>query len=186
MFYWFHNNTRTSSSASRKRSLLKINVKSKTLRAWQAYQSLYYQTKLKPIVDAAYKAYLETVPPDTKPEKTCFAIMNQVVQKAFAEEMEEVKAEVEEYRQKVKEVSEVDTDNQDRDGHNNNYQKYDFDQQSNDYQLIDTHHFHRAIDRFPQTLAAMGKSFVEQTGWNLTCIAGGPNPRMGGKITTFA
>jgi hypothetical protein len=125
VFFWFHNNTRASSSGSGKRGLLKINVKSKVPRAWQAYQSLYYQSKLKPIVNAAYEAYLATIPPNTKP-KTRFVIMNQVVQQSFAEETEEVKAEVEEYRRKLKDGPEVGIDNQDRDERNHNYQKWVF------------------------------------------------------------
>ena len=112
--------------------------------------------------------------------------MNEVIQKAWAEETEEVKKIVEEYRQKPKE--EQSGDSQDREARNQSYQRYGFGSMtefSKEYWLILTY-FLSAIDRFPQMLAAMGNSLVDQTGWNLTCIAGGPNLRMGGKITTFA
>ena len=51
--------------------------------------------------------------------------MNEVVQKVWAEETEEVKQKVEEHRRKVKE--EPDDDNQDREARNKNYQEYRFD-----------------------------------------------------------
>jgi hypothetical protein len=121
VFYWFHNNTRTSSSGTGKRGLLKIKSKTRLPKEWQAYQTLYYKTKLKPLVDVAWAAYLATVPADTKPAKTRFAIMNEVVQKTFAEETEEVKKEVEEYRRKLKE--EPVEDNQDKEVRNSNYQR---------------------------------------------------------------
>jgi hypothetical protein len=60
-----------------------------------------------------------------KPTKSRFSIMNEVVQKAWAEETEEVKQKVEEHRRKVKE--EPDDDNQDREARNKNYQEYGFD-----------------------------------------------------------
>jgi hypothetical protein len=121
VFYWFHNNTRTSSSGTGKRGLLKIKLKTRLPKEWQAYQMLYYKTKLKPLVDVTWAAYLATVPADTKPAKTRFAIMNEVVQKMFAKETEEVKKEVKEYCQKLKE--EPVEDNQDKEVHNSNYQR---------------------------------------------------------------
>jgi hypothetical protein len=121
VFYWFHNNTRTSSSGTGKCSLLKIKLKTRLPKEWQAYQMLYYKTKLKPLVDVVWAAYLATVPADMKPAKMRFAIMNEVVQKMFAEETEEVKKEIEEYCRKLKE--EPIEDNQDKEVRNSNYQR---------------------------------------------------------------
>ena len=89
---------------------------------WQAYQTLYYKEKLKPLVDAAYQTHLKSVPEDTKP-KSRFSIMNEIVQKAWAEETEEVKAIVEEYRQKSRDEQPGDTQGQDTEARNKNYQK---------------------------------------------------------------
>jgi hypothetical protein len=81
---------------------------------------LYYKTKLKPLVDAAHDAYLATIPAGAKPAKSRFATMNEVVKKAYTEETEEVKREVEEYRRKSKEEP---VDNQDKEARNSNYQE---------------------------------------------------------------
>lgn len=43
-----------------------------------------------------------------------------------------------------------------------------------------------AIDKLPRTLQLAAESIANQTGWNVSIIAGGPNPRLGGKITTLA
>jgi hypothetical protein len=43
----------------------------------------------------------------------------------------------------------------------------------------------RSIDRLPRTLEAATEAIAEQTGWNALVIVGGPNPRLGGKITTL-
>jgi hypothetical protein len=76
------------------------------------------------LVDAAYEAHLMSVPEDTKPTRTRFSIMNEVIQKAWAEETEEVKKIVEEYHQKPKE--EQSGGSQDREARNQSYQRYGF------------------------------------------------------------
>ena len=43
----------------------------------------------------------------------------------------------------------------------------------------------RGIDRIPPTLATVGKSIIEQTGWNVTILVGGPSPDTGGQIMTY-
>jgi hypothetical protein len=72
------------------------------------------------LVDAAHDAYLATIPEGTKPAKTRFVTMNEVVRKAFAEESEEVKREVEEYRRKLREEP---VEDQDKETRNSNYQE---------------------------------------------------------------
>ena len=43
-----------------------------------------------------------------------------------------------------------------------------------------------SIDKLPRTLQGATESIAKQTGWNVFLVAGGPNPRLGGKITTLA
>jgi len=43
----------------------------------------------------------------------------------------------------------------------------------------------RSIDKLARTLQLAAESIANQTGWNVTIIAGGPNPRLGGKITSL-
>jgi molecular chaperone DnaK (HSP70) len=82
------------------------------------------------MVDAAYEIHLKTVPEGAKPTRTRFSIMNEVVQKAWAEETEEVKQSVEEHRRKMKEEP-VDDQQTDLDKRNKKYQEYESDQHLN-------------------------------------------------------
>ena len=42
-----------------------------------------------------------------------------------------------------------------------------------------------AIDRLPRTLEAATAAITREAGWNVLLIVGGPNPRLGGRITTL-
>lgn len=43
----------------------------------------------------------------------------------------------------------------------------------------------RGIDKLPRTLATIGESIMEQTGWHVTIMAGGPCPDNDGMIMTY-
>ena len=43
----------------------------------------------------------------------------------------------------------------------------------------------RAIDKLPKTLATLGESIQRQTGWNISFLVGGPEPRQNGQIITY-
>lgn len=106
VFYWFHNHTRGSSSGTGKRGVLKLQTKTKLLQPWQAYQSLFYRSKLKPIIDQAWEDYKSSLAVGTKPDKSRFLFMNEKVQEMFAAETEEVRELVEAHRLKLKEGGE--------------------------------------------------------------------------------
>ena len=42
-----------------------------------------------------------------------------------------------------------------------------------------------AIKKLPYTLSTIGKSLMDQTGWNITILAGGPSPSNAGAIMSF-
>ena len=42
-----------------------------------------------------------------------------------------------------------------------------------------------AIDKLPHTLATWGDSLMQQTGWNISILAGGPLPDKNGTIVTY-
>jgi len=48
-----------------------------------------------------------------------------------------------------------------------------------------TYPFRSAIDKLPRTLSVMGESIFKQTGWFVTFLVGGPEPRQSGKIMTY-
>lgn len=70
---------------------------------WQVYQKLYYNNKLKAIVDVAYTEYLKSNegkglnPEALKKER--LSIQNRIVRERYEVESEEVKAEVERHRE---------------------------------------------------------------------------------------
>jgi hypothetical protein len=72
------------------------------LPAWQAYQTLYYDRKLKTLADDAYTRHIKDIPEGTKP-KGRLTILGKVTREQLQNETPEVKAEVEEYRAKLKE-----------------------------------------------------------------------------------
>ena len=78
---------------------------SRHLQAFQAYSQLYYESKLKPIVEKNYKEHLENVPSDE--QKTAFAFRTAEIKRLLEAESEDVKREVEEYRKKRMNMSDM-------------------------------------------------------------------------------
>ena len=92
--------------------------------AWQAYSTLFYQSKLKVLVDKAWEAYRAQVKKEDEEastestdnaesngaasnggqnkRKTRLLIQNEVVQAEYQKKMPEVQAQVEKYRQSLK------------------------------------------------------------------------------------
>jgi hypothetical protein len=102
IMFWFHNHTRSTTSGTGKRAVLDLKGKRKLAAPWQAYQSLYYEKKLKALVESAWQEYLSSVPEGSTPKKTRFVVKNELIQRLYAQESDEVKEEVEEYRQKMR------------------------------------------------------------------------------------
>lgn len=105
MYWWFFNHTRASSSGSDSRNLLKLSTKNRTLQGFQAYSRLYYETKLKDVIDKEYKVHTETVPKEE--QKTRFAFAAALTKTLLDSESDEVKAEVEAYRKKESTSKEI-------------------------------------------------------------------------------
>ena len=95
--------------------VIPVKKTSKLPALWQAYSTLYYQSKLKPLVEKAWTSYLRGFQEesanhveDTKGEveggtgnqkktKSRIEILNEVAQAEFKKETKEVKKEVEAY-----------------------------------------------------------------------------------------
>ena len=118
---WYHNHTRPTQSSS-KEAVIPVKKTSKAPALWQAYSTLYYQSKLKALVDEAWFSYLKTkkeseIPLDAesgsavansasrkeKKLKTRIQVHNEVIQAEFKKETPQVKAEVEAYVKDLKE-----------------------------------------------------------------------------------
>ncbi|KAF8502336.1 hypothetical protein F5888DRAFT_1800821 [Russula emetica] len=160
--YWFHNHTRASLSGSGMRGILKSSPALKLVQPWQAYLNKFQSTKLKEKIEDTWKCYLNGVPEGVKPEKTKFEIQNKVAQTLYEEESDKVKGEVEEHHEKM---------------------RYNG---STPCVIGQNKAFQRSIDKLPRTLQLAAESIASQTGWNVSIMAGGLNPRLGGKITTLA
>ena len=78
------------------------------MQAWQAYQALTYESQWKEDFDQAWGDYLatwNTENPDVKPGKTRLVYLMEFMKGKLAEETDEMKAKVEEYRLSEKEES---------------------------------------------------------------------------------
>ena len=92
--------------------VIPVKKTTKVLALWQAYSTLYYQSKHKPLVESAWTSYVKGFKEESvshvgdeaegsagklKKMKSRIEIQNEVVQAKFKRETEEVKAEVEAY-----------------------------------------------------------------------------------------
>ena len=80
--------------------MIPVSKPTKIPAPWQAYQKLYYEKKLKSIVDAEYETYVKTSKEGAK-VKTRIQIQTEVCRREYEKESEEVKSEVEAYRKKL-------------------------------------------------------------------------------------
>lgn len=151
----------------------------KVQQEWQVYQTMTYETKWKTIIDdewETYKKNWEKENPDTKLPQGRFAFMNSFLREKYENETEEVKKSVRVRRAAMK--TELDAESKQKEG----YQRW------LDWIYLSetaTHAFLSAIDKLPRTLAVMGESIRKQTGWYVTFLVGGPEPRQNGKIMTY-
>jgi hypothetical protein len=75
----------------------------KLVQPWQAYLNKFQDTKLKQDIDDAWQDYIKEVPEGENPDKTQFEVRNKVARRLYEDETLEVKQEVEEHRQKMRE-----------------------------------------------------------------------------------
>ena len=115
-----------------KDAVIPVKKTSKLPALWQAYSTLYYKSKLKPLVEKAWTSYLKGVHEESanrvedtegeveggagnqKKMKSRIEILNEVAQTEFKKETKEVKKEVEAYvkglKKKKAESSEQDSE----------------------------------------------------------------------------
>jgi hypothetical protein len=159
------------------------------LQKWQAYHRYRqtYDATWKGTVENAwtdYKTEWEAENPDvTIPRTKHFEVMNEYIRKTFDDETPEKKQEVEDYRRRLKDEKE-EVLNEDP---NADYQTYVM---TPAHWQVGTWKqylipYNSGIDKLPRTLMTVGESIVNQTGWNVSILVGGPMPREGGKLQTY-
>jgi hypothetical protein len=84
-------------SGTGRKDILRL-TKSRMLQPTQAYSRLYYNSKLKEIVDKEYKEHTDNTPKDQQEQRVAFTA--KLLEKLLNEETDEVRAEVEAYRKK--------------------------------------------------------------------------------------
>ncbi|PPQ76963.1 hypothetical protein CVT24_009373 [Panaeolus cyanescens] len=149
------------------RGVIKLGQKKKMLQAWQAYRQLTYESKWKDICEKQYttherqwKADNPGVKPDTARLK--FAFINKFMKEKWdAETDEDIKKHVEAYRRKIK----LEADTQENELANMQKQEN--------------------IDRLAKTMIEFCDRIHLATGWHIAFVAGGPEPKDGGSITTY-
>jgi hypothetical protein len=99
---WFNNHTRGSKSGYGRKKVLDLSKKkSKKLPSYQAYQQLYYEEKIKDIVEKRWDEHLRSQPgydEDSVPQVPSLAFRNRITRELFADESDEVKDKVEAHR----------------------------------------------------------------------------------------
>src|SRR5262245_57552717 len=108
---WFNNHTRASASSGSRRKILKLTGNKKKLRATQVYQTLYYAGKIKPIVQDRWQVDWKSKPkydPKKKIPAPPLRFRNEVTNELWEAESDEVKALVEEYRNKNEESNDLE------------------------------------------------------------------------------
>lgn len=106
---WYRNNKRKDlkraikegASTVGSNGTLKLKRKRKQ-QAWQAYHAMTYESQWKAVIDVEWSQYVKDwtlANPDTPLPMTRFAFMNNFMRAKFAAETDEVKAEVERYRE---------------------------------------------------------------------------------------
>ncbi|KAG6807840.1 hypothetical protein H0H92_006236 [Tricholoma furcatifolium] len=156
IFEWFHNHSRIATSGTNKRSILKLTPK-QPLQPWQAFGKKF-SGDLKDDLNAGYAAYVQNLPPSEKP-KTKLAWSMTFLKDRLENASEEVKEEVEAYRR------------------NGPIEEQNIEERNKGYQ--------DAIDRLPRTLKVLRDSVVEQAGWSILILVGGPHGRMGRVSSTI-
>jgi len=98
-------------------NVIQIKKSTRLPALWQAYSTLYYQSKLKPLVDDAYNKYLDGLKKDNvvsddegnepaKSRKSWLEFQNEIAKAEFEKATDEVKAEVAQYCERLKKKDE--------------------------------------------------------------------------------
>ncbi|TDL22045.1 hypothetical protein BD410DRAFT_803858 [Rickenella mellea] len=175
---WFSNHGRKSNfhRPSTRIKVLKLRQKKASKKSpWQVYSGLYYNNKLKPVIDHQYTEHVEKSKADnTEPEKA-IAFRNRLIKEAYEAESDAVKAEVEVARERLLDnisivppasmVEGLDGDLANLLGRNLGLAKN--------------------IEALPVTLQTLCEEVERQTGWEIHIWAGGPNVAENGKIRCF-
>ncbi|KIM87976.1 hypothetical protein PILCRDRAFT_3685 [Piloderma croceum F 1598] len=145
----------------------------KAKEGFQAYSWLYYEEKVKDIVDQKYQEHVDTV--SKGKQKSRFAFSATVTREMFDKETPEVKAEVESYQHKEKMAHEIKLEDI---GENGKPIDQELQEKIN-------RQMQYAIDRLLQTLKQVLMLIQQQTGWSVFIVAGGPMPKLSGGMQTY-
>ncbi|KIJ96212.1 hypothetical protein K443DRAFT_124517 [Laccaria amethystina LaAM-08-1] len=161
-------NAKNTKDAMRRKRTDTDNGKPRVCQEWQVYQKMTYQTQWKTEIDKEWDALTkkwEAENPGQPMKALRFNFMNTFLQAKYTEESEEVKDKVRKRQEAMKEEGSGDNSDKEADAKNKVFQK--------------------AIDKLSKTLASMGAAINAQTGWHVSFLVGGPEPRQSGKIITF-
>ncbi|KAH6907218.1 hypothetical protein BKA70DRAFT_1428181 [Coprinopsis sp. MPI-PUGE-AT-0042] len=144
-------------------SCIRIMPAKRKLQPLQAYSRLFYKDEVRDAYLAARDAYVEECKKANVAPTQEIAFRNQWLKERLEAESEEVKRQVEEYREtESKETVE------DEDGATKNAR------------------FARNIPKLPKTLQGICQSIHDETGFAVSITVGGPHPMYGGKVVTLS
>ena len=97
----------SSNAGTGSQGLLNLKGKSRMLHSWQAYQALTYETKWKDAVEEGWKQFQAQSDAEQQKKMTRLIYLMEFMKKKLAEETDEMKSEVENYRRNFKEATPI-------------------------------------------------------------------------------
>jgi hypothetical protein len=166
-----------------------MGKKSRKLHITQAYSRLYYEDKLKAIINEHWLTHLKSHPEDASKKGSTLAFRNKIVKELYDAEPAEVKAEVKKRR------DEGFSDGDDEDGDDDaNVDKVEQKRKAKavSFQryatllttcsIFSPMSVHSAQDRLALTMTRMLEQVEKECGMVGMVLLGGPEPRQGGKV----
>ncbi|TEB22265.1 hypothetical protein FA13DRAFT_1716191 [Coprinellus micaceus] len=159
-----HGDTDTvTNSSSGSRQVIQVTPK-RIMLEWQAYMKLYWDSKIKSSFEQAWAEHANAIAQGTAdPTTTRLSIQIAVAKDLFSKESDEVKNEVDDYRQKVIKGT-----------------LYDDDEERRNEEILS------AVVKLPRTMNWVCESLRNQLDHHVFMWVGGPNPRFGGQLTCIA
>ncbi|KAJ3559081.1 hypothetical protein NP233_g11355 [Leucocoprinus birnbaumii] len=138
---------------------IRLTKHGKVPALWQVYQSMFWKEKLKPLVDPVHAKELKASGATKLTKQECIKILNTIVQGKFEKEVLEVIKKVQAAREELRKAT-------------------------LEGKLASNEELQKNISLLPSTLTTCVKSLNKEAGWVFTILSGGPEPRLGGALSS--
>ncbi|KAH7904424.1 hypothetical protein BJ138DRAFT_1119424 [Hygrophoropsis aurantiaca] len=181
---WYNNHTRVNAKEKGgKRKFLDLRAKKrKMLQDYQAYSQLYYDERVRPTVETNWPARRESLLKDHKagdkpiPEHPPLWYRNEICRELLADEDDDIKDEVDEYRKNPQDQDEPDSDEE----------LLTPEEKLELKRVEQAEAYQSAQDAIPRTVANILEQIEVQAGMVGALILAGPRPERNGEIVMMS